>query len=209
MEQNPLVHKTPEPKKSSQEQLVIDVEIAGPEDWEAYRDLRLEAISGDDSEMFGEGVKARDRAKTDLDWQKDVAPDNKNMFVVLAWHGDEAIGMGIAERREKEEGAWRMTSGYVKKKFRGEGVGKKMFAFRLEDIIRQGGKKVTLGIRAKNAPSLRIPESLGGKIRRTWATELQKISKIGWHNVEIDLTDPKVVREIADTLDADLLENER
>src|SRR3990167_5066012 len=110
----------------NQEKLSVRVEIAAPKDWIIYKELRILALSGKDGRMFGatpEKIVAAN-ARTDEEWQEDLSLD------------DEPAGMGGAFK--KEEGYWRMNSGYVKEKFRGEGLQNRMIALRLKEIQRQG-----------------------------------------------------------------------
>jgi ribosomal protein S18 acetylase RimI-like enzyme len=182
--------KDPFKNKLSQEKLALKIEIALEKDWESYKNLRLEAINGADKDMFGPKAAARDREKTDEEWQDDLVPQ-ENKFTVLSWAGSLPVGMGAA--REKEEtGFWHVGSDYVKPEHRG-GTGRKILAFRLKEIINRGGKKVEAGIKPGNRPSMRLYESIGFN---------EAGVNGGWQMVEIDLTDPEVISRIDGILNA-------
>jgi len=49
-------------------------------------------------------------------------------------------------KNKKEEGVWSVGSAFIEDNLQGRGVGKKMFAARLLEIIKRGGKKVEAGV---------------------------------------------------------------
>ena len=155
MEENYLKYKN--------EQLDIKVEIATPENWEAYKELMFDAITGDKKEMFRSTPEKVTivQNKKENEWKADLS--NDNMFIVLSWNGSEAVGMGSARKKDETQGLWNMSHGYVKKDFRNKDIGNKMFKARLDEIIKRGGKKVFLGIEANNENSIHIAEKFGFK----------------------------------------------
>lgn len=190
MNQNPL-----ENRKPNQEKLTVRVEIATEKDWKAYKDLKLEAYTGPDKEMFGaNSLKiAKQLARTDQSWKRDLF--SNDMFVVLSWESSEAIGMGIAEKRDRiVRGGWHINSGYVKEGFRGRNIQSKMIAKRLEEIINRGGEKVTLAVKAVNLASIHNAESLGFK-------KVEKGSSENGFFMELDLTNEEVIKKINEVLD--------
>ena len=172
------------------------VEVAKPEDWEKYRDLRIQAITGTDKDMyritsFPERVE-KIKNRTEAEWKNDLSgPD---IFVVLSWNGSDPIGMGLA--RKTEEKSWHMGAGYTKENFRGMGVGKKMFAKRLDEIRRRGGTKVTVGAKMINTRSIHISESFGFKRvdKDTHPSHYEECL------MELDLTDSEVILKISEAL---------
>jgi hypothetical protein len=174
-----------EDHKNTSEKLDLKIEVAKEEDWEQYKNLRLIAMTSEDKEMLGSTPELveKARARTDQEWKDDITA--KNMFVMLSKNGSEAIGMGIAAD-DLENGIWRMGSGFVKPEFRNtpERVGRNMFAARLEEIKKRGGKKVMIGVKAVNATSIHIAESFGFKKREEDASE-----KGYW--MVLDLTETK------------------
>ncbi len=182
-----------------QEKLDIKVELARPEDWPLCKDLRLEALRSPDGKMSGLNPKEllrQEEAQSDQEWQE--ATSSENMFSVLAWNNLEAVGLGRA--RLGQDGIWNIRNGYVKPKFRVGGAGRKMFAVRLREIIRRNGKRALLGIKADNARSIHLAEGFDASMDSTFTTKLKKLSKLGWHKMEIDLTKPEVLKIIDETL---------
>lgn len=196
MGQNPF-----ENKKPTQEQPNLRVEIATPEDWEAYRELRLCAITGKDKDMFEisqhpEEVE-KEKNKTEQEWRD--ALSQKDSFVVLSWKGSQATGMGTVSRKEKY---WWIGGGYVREDLRNGGTGKKIFAKRLLKILeteKQGGIKIRTGMDAENDVSIHIATLFGFK-------QTTEDIEEGDFEMELDLTDPEVreevIRKINKVLDA-------
>lgn len=188
-------------QKPNQEKLKIEVRMAGPDDWQTYKDLRLEAINSKDSEMFGftpgdlsdNKRKAVEASKTEKDWREDLA--KSNFFVFLVFQGSIAIGMGIAKYRG-EQGDWYMASGYIKEGFRNKGIGKKLFATRLSKIKEMHGKKVTLAVKAINTRSIHVAEYFGFK------KIAEDTSNTGFYMQLNNIYDPEVVSRINDALNA-------
>ena len=186
-----MKHHIPE---EPMEKLAVSVRLAtsSPEDLEAFKELRHLALTGKDSEMFGmsshpEQVE-EERNRTDLEL-------SENKFIVLSFESSRAIGIGIARKREKEDDWW-MGAGYIREDCRGRGIGKKMFAKRLQEIINRGGRKVTLAVKAVNAKSIHIAESFGFKKVDEGASDE------GFYMQLENVNNPEVVKKINEVLNA-------
>lgn len=196
--------KFPEPdvKTNTSEKLDVKIELATPDDWESYKELRILAITGKEKRMFGSTPKqiAIAKAKSEQEWKEDLSSDD--MFVMLSKNGFEAVGMGWAKKwgKKEEERIWHMGSGYTKDDFRGKGFGIKNFASRLKNIIELGGKKVTMGVRAENKTSIGIAENFYFKTDDTIPIKLKKFFKISGFSMELDLTNPEVIKKIDEVL---------
>ena len=171
--------------KYKNEQLDIKVELATEKDWEAYKELRLLAIVGKDKELMGSTPEQiiKEKSRSEEEWKKDLS--SQEMFVVLSWNGSNAIGMGRAMEKDGVEKLWYMDSGYVKEgeDLRNRGIGKGIFKARLDEIIKRSGKKVFLGIKSNNAPSIHVAESFGFK-----KVDKDEDSSDGGYYFELDLT---------------------
>lgn len=185
-----MKQKPPEGKISKQEKLQIEIRLAGPKDWQAYKELRLEAINGPDENMFGPVQASRDRLKSDQDWQNDLLP-SLDKFTVLLWINGKAVGIGLARKRNNED-TWFLNSGYIKPEFRG-GLGRKLLASRLDEIEKRGGYKVDVLIRVNNAKSIHLCESFGFVKQNEDTT---------WYAMELDLNDPSTKIKIQSALNA-------
>lgn len=193
MEENPFKNK---------EKLAIKIEIATEKDWEACKDIRLEAITSEDADMFAitsEKVK-KEQGKNENDWRKDLQRDD--LFVVLSWNGSQAVGINLVLKKKEE--VWHAEFGYVKKEFRSQGIHTKMLARDLSEIIKKGGKKVTGNVLADNVASLNVCEKFGFKKIND---QLEKVvlesgTEHDFFRMELDLTNPEVIKKIDNVLNA-------
>jgi len=196
MKQDPL-----EKPQLYKERFDIKIRLATAEDWQAYKDLRLEAINGPDALMMGFVPKSeRDDAKremeinkTEADWRKDLS--REDTFCVLFFSGTRAVGMGWA-KKNKREGNWQMFSGYLKKEFRDSNIGKKIFATRLKEIMVRGGRRVTLAVKADNNISIHIAESFGFK------RVGENNDTFGFFMTLEDVNNPETIQKIDEVLNA-------
>ncbi len=184
----------------TKEQLNIKIKVASPEDWQKYKELKLETIYGKDNYMFGVtpnnmwGRAIKEEAKFEKEWKEIV--DHKDAFGVLSLNGDTPVGIGLAEKREKE-GDWLMYSGYVKEDFRGKGIGKKMFATRLNEIrLNREGTKIIMVVKANNDKSIKLAESFGFKRQEEGSNDE------GFYMVLENVNSPEVIKRINEVLNA-------
>ncbi len=189
-----------DPFKSKQERSSVRIEVATPRYWKEFKKLRLEAVTGRDAKMFGVNVNtpeklAQEVGRTDLQWQEELVLKDK--FTILAWAGKEAIGMGRAERFEKL-GVWYMFAGYVRPEFRG-GLGKKIFAKRLKEIIKQGGGIVRMRSKTYNSVSIGLAESFGFSKKFEDTSDDEVVMELR------DLKSPEVVKKIEEVLNTKLI----
>lgn len=182
---------------SSQEKPAVELRLAGPEDWRVCKELRLLQHSGNDAGMFGVTPENRNQRiskieiKNEEEWKKELS--DENIFIVLPWVGSEVAGIGSAKKREIEKD-WYIFSGYVKENFRSMGIGKKMFAARLEEIRKRGGVKVMLSVKAVNATSIQIAEFFGFKKREEGS------SSEGFYMELKDVNNSEVIKKIEEVL---------
>lgn len=180
------------------ENLSLEMVIATAADWRFFQALKLEALKGKDAYMFGVTPENKDakileeQLRGERGWKRRLS--GHDAFGILAWNESKPIGMSLAEYRAKEDD-WYIYSGYVQEDFRG-GVGKKLFAKRLEEIIKRGGKTVTVAVKSKNKISIAIAESFGFK-----KTEKDS-SQEGFYMELDDVNKPEVILKINEVLEA-------
>lgn len=155
--------------------------IASREDWELFKDFRLEVASSEDAPNYDETVFISDSLKDDSDWQNLL--NSPDFFVVFV--RDEAskvVGFTTAKLQNSGTGSWLVTFSYIKPEFRGKGfgIGKKLLAFRLQEILKREGKKVFAVFRENNTKTKIIFEYFGFK-------ETKK-TKDGWVTFFISIT---------------------
>ncbi|HEV7702540.1 MAG TPA: GNAT family N-acetyltransferase [Candidatus Paceibacterota bacterium] len=150
--------------KPNQEKLNIKIEIAPRDDWEACKDLRLEAIELY-PKIFGltEEEAQKEKDKTDEEWKQET--NSETMFSVLAWDGSKPVGLG--RTKKTDDNSWFIRNAYVKKEFEGRGLHTKMIALRLLEIQNRKGTKVITGVKADNNKSIENLEKFGFKKFKT------------------------------------------
>ena len=180
----------PEIVKEKKEKLDVNFRLARPEDWESFKRLRIEAISDPDNTEASDNRIMLEQSRGQRYWEERMAylPDD---FIILATKGEHAIGMGIASRDKDDR--WYIGWGYVEEAFRGKGVGKKIMANRLNEILRRGGKTVYVHVRLSNHVSL-------GNCRYFGFKESSQNDKE--YTLRLDLSDIEVVKKIKSVLDA-------
>lgn len=175
------------------ENLKIKASIATENDWEDCKRLRIQEISGEDSEMFGyikqEDIE-KEENKNKEDWKRRLTSEKQ--FSTLIHLGNKAVGFGNAI--DKGNDLWRIRWGYTDKEFRGLGIQKANIALRLKEILKRGGKKVESGVVAKNMTSLSNLVFFGFKISEKHTVE--EIDEVYSYTMVIDLTDEEVIKNI-------------
>ena len=156
----------------------IKIELAWPEDWEKIKNLRLQALSGPDVEMFTttpEETLVRFQAMTREDWQEEI--NGANRFIVTAKEGEKIIGMGGAVKLNKR-GLWRLRWDYVHPEYRGKSIHPNIISFRIQEIRQRGGKKLIAGIKDTNSRSRNGYEKNG--FIEDNSHRYKKDRKLGW-----------------------------
>jgi hypothetical protein len=189
----------PEEKKDAQERLHIEIRVAGPEDWEAYKQIRTIAVNSKDANFLNTIEVVKDKIRNTVNdnekWKKDLNRDD--FFVFLAWSQNNVVGMGYAVDQGK--GIWRLGGGYVLDNFRGIHVGRKMWTARIREIQKRGGLKVVTGIKYKNKKTQNLAQSIDFQevdfLTRVMRTK-SIITPLIFQGFELDLTDPKVIKHL-------------
>ena len=147
----------------NKEGISIKVEVIGPEDWNEYRDIWLEALE-QDPQAFAASLKLESR-KTEEDWRGELLKDEE--FCILAKSGSLPVSM--VDVREQKKGFWHVVSFYTKGDFRKKGIGEEVIKKVLEEIKKKGGKKVTLVVNTgkEQDGAFRLYEKLGFKTEST------------------------------------------
>lgn len=192
-----LKNNLPDTSQNKKEKLAISLRLATPEDWETVKDLRIEAITGEDKEMFfgdhpewAEG----DKTKTEKEWKSELL-DQKN-FTILSYNNDKVVGFGRGWENPKHPGAYYIGHAFTKKEFRGNDAGKKVFASRLREVINRHGKLITHGVWHKNDKMIGISESFGFK------KIFDKPNDDGFYAMALsDLDNPVLLKQISEILD--------
>jgi ribosomal protein S18 acetylase RimI-like enzyme len=131
-------------KENSLENKDPKIEIAVPIiDWEAYRNIRLDALTKY-PEAFGSTLKEA-MTKTNQEWMAELSNDKR--FTVLAKIDSSMFGAkSIASAKDKGEGIWHIIGVYTRPNFLRRGIAEKVVTKVLEEIKRRGGNTATLNV---------------------------------------------------------------
>ncbi|MEV6241324.1 GNAT family N-acetyltransferase [Lentzea sp. NPDC051838] len=122
-----------------------------PDDWELWRDVRLEALASD-PDGFGSTL-AREQAYTEDDWRDSVERGLK--LVALT---PEPVGLVGAASQPT---GLHLYSMWVRRSHRGRGVGEALVNGVLTWAAEQGWKVVRLRVYDDNLPARRLYKRLG------------------------------------------------
>ena len=202
--EKPIITKiNPDAKRNTNETLDFKIELATPDDWEVCKEMRILALSSDDGDMLGvtpenrEEILRKENEKGEKEWREELSDPNKLIF--LPKNCVEPIGLSRAT--QAKEGIWDLHNSYIKEEFQGKGFGKKLFATRLKEIIKHGGVKARGFLVLNNDKNLYVAESFGAKV----INKISAIAKYGtrtikYNVIEINLTDPEVIKKVNEVL---------
>ena len=143
-----------------------------PEEWEKFRELRLEALR-EDSESFGASYEEAVKYSDD-DWKQRLVNPNDN--IIIASDGGLAIGMvgAYQEKGEKLKHAAYIWGVYLGKNYRGQGIGEKLMKKLLEEIAKNEEiEKITLNVNVGQLPAIRLYKKFGFKVVGTMHKEMK------------------------------------
>ncbi|MCX2952907.1 GNAT family N-acetyltransferase [Lentzea sp. NEAU-D7] len=122
-----------------------------PDDWELWRDIRLDALASDPEE-FGSTL-ARERSFSEDEWRSRAAEGLK--LVALA-----PRPAALVAATAKPEGLY-LYSMWVRDCHRGQGIGEALVRTVLTWAVEEGWKVVRLRVHDHNLPARRLYERLG------------------------------------------------
>ena len=198
MMEDPL--KSQQPR---QEKLDTTTRIATPKDLEACLSLRLEGLKNYPY-MLGVTKEGINEEESKIELKEELLP-HKNKFYILAEKGSVPVGISFAIRAKGDW--WHVGRDYTKTEFMNQGIGKKMLARRLYEILQKGGATVTAFIRPDNDTNIHIYTSFGFQEVDIMSTQYSKetkadVKETGFLCFELDLTDPDVIRRVDKVLNA-------
>lgn len=150
----------------------MEILILKPTEAQDLKDMRIEAIQND-SLAFGESfeeVKERTIEKIEERLKND------NSQVLLARENEKPVGMvGVNfEKGEKISHIAYIWGMYVNPSYRGQGIGKKLLAALLAEILKNKKiKKINLNVNTQQVQAVKLYESFGFQIAGTLHQELK------------------------------------
>lgn len=142
-----------------------------PEDWEKYKNIRLEALQKDGL-AFGPSYE-EEAKKKDEEWKATLEKDDSYLF--FAEENGEIVGMAAAyqEEGEKVHHVAYVWGVYVREAFRGKGIGKKIMETLLGELKENNVVKANLNVNTIQSGAVKIYESLGFRIIGTAHKEMK------------------------------------
>ena len=126
-------------------------------DWEAFRDIRLEALR-DAPEAFG-STFAREVVFAEADWQRRIA--RRGNFLGYLPEASATEPAGLIGAFEEDPGVFELVSMYVRRRGRGRGVGEALIATVIDWATVRNAKSVHLWVTETNKPARLLYERCG------------------------------------------------
>lgn len=128
-------------------------------DWQANREIRLEALADSPGSYFTSQAEAA--ARSDAEWQAMVADPNMAIFGLydgLALAGLTAVYIDRDDPSRRTAG---LAMSFIRPAWRGRGFAARLYAPRLDWARAQGAARVRVSHRASNEPSRRAMIAAG------------------------------------------------
>ena len=143
---------------------------AVPSDLETLVQISIDGEVDEDKIQYPRKTKARIiKEKKPSHYKKALLKEmkQKNMHFVVVEEGGEIAGFGQAYLKKYRGGVYfadmvgEIGRVYIKKKFRGRGIGTKLIRYLINHLKKKGVKVVLSYTYTKNRPSLRVHHKLG------------------------------------------------
>ena len=170
-----MKEKIQEKLKPTQEQ-PVRIELAKPEDWQAYKNIWLDALKKS-PEAFQSSLEKFEK-RSDEAWQADLKND-KRIFVFAKTDSTFNGIKSIASAIDEQTGAWLISRVYTRPDFRGQSLSEKVLKEVLEEVKKRGGIKARLTVRngPKQEPARDVyRRKLGFKDIAPWNDSIENSS---------------------------------
>ena len=147
---------------------MIEIKKVPPDRWKEFRDLRLEALQNDPL-AFGSSYE-EEKSLTEDEWKRRI----KNALFASA--NDTLVGMivYIIDNKMKTKHIANIFGVYVKKEYRGQGIGKKLIESALEIIQKNVNvSKIKLTVNPEQKAAVKLYETFGFEVVGRLKNELK------------------------------------
>lgn len=147
-----------------------------PRDWEKYKELRLECLLNE-PEAFGSSYE-KSSQKNDADWKAEF--EDPGSFIMVVSDAGQIVAMvgAYQEAKVKMKHMAYIWGVYVRKSYRGRGIGKKLMETALDFLAKNKEiEKVDLNVNTEQLSAVRLYEKLGFTIAGTLHKELKVAGK--------------------------------
>jgi GNAT superfamily N-acetyltransferase len=143
-------------------QAMAQVRRAGPDQWLAYRDLRLAALA--EAPYAFSSTLERELAFEDRVWQQRLG--SRAVATFLAWDGDRVVGMASGKPEDPDDefavpGAWQLVAMWVSPPVRGTGAAAALVEAVAEYVRGTGAAALVLWVTEVNDRARRFYDRLG------------------------------------------------
>lgn len=156
-------------------------------DWEKYRDIRLEALK-EEPDAFGSSYSEY-KDKSVLYWMDKMSllsEKNGKSFLCAVLDDNNFVSIGGAYQDENNE--WNIIAIYTKKESRGLGAGSLLFNKILEELKNREVKKVFLRVNIEREPAISMYKKFGFKIMKSISGQILGDGKVhDEHEMYLDL----------------------
>lgn len=147
----------------------IEIKKLTRDDWQVYKELRLQMLT-EEPQAYSQTLEELEN-RFDQDWIDKTVADN--MAILAAWVDGKLAGMSGLFYEEKDVVAiWGV---FVRKEFRGIGLGEKLIEETEKEIIKDKGvKRIQIEVTVTQIPAWQLYKKLGFKEigRKKGATKL-------------------------------------
>lgn len=128
-----------------------------PDQWEAYKAIRLEALQTN-PEMFGSNY-AKESQYTTQEWRAALESDKRAMFVLYA--GEEMIGVTGVVLTKDDDSKAALIASFIKPEYRGQGLARLFYQARIDWAKEKGCECVLVSHREGNDRSRNANQHFG------------------------------------------------
>ena len=143
----------------------MEIRKITPDDWQAYRNLRLAALQSIDAQAFG-GSYEKESIRSEDEWRGRFDGSRERIFYGCFLNEEliSVAGVYLNVDEDKFKNEWIIVGVYTNPKFRGQGISFRTIETVLEELRDKGVKKVILMVNTKQKSAMRVYEKLGFKI---------------------------------------------
>ncbi len=181
---------------SIKEAMSIKLDVAKPEEWKMLSQIRLKALKTDPTAFFGNEHPPTPAEEDEKKWRSLL--ENKKRFFIFAKNDSGIVGCVAAllddSDIEPSDAVWQLRWAYIDPGLRHCGIGERMYRESLKEIRLRDGRKVIGYILKANenfTAVLALNKKLGFR-----EVEKHAYAKTHYIKVELDLTNPKVLKKL-------------
>lgn len=138
----------------------IDIILATADDWQAVREIRLEALLRD-PQAFG-ATYAETVDRPEAEWRARASHPARLTFLAMTGQTPVGIGGALHEGDDGNPATGQITSLFVSPAYRQRGLGRRLMHAALADLARDPAiARVILHVRPSQLPAQRLYASLG------------------------------------------------